>query len=59
MKKVSLSVAARAYAAGRTVFFASGEGVALMRGTCSVAYARRKLMRVCQLLLAEGYYLEE
>lgn len=59
MKKVSLSVAARAYATGRTVFFTSGEGVALMRGTCSVRYARAKLTRIQRLLATEGYFLRE
>ena len=59
MKKVSLSIAARAYAAGRMVFFASGEGVALRCGTCSVRYARAKLARVQRLLVTEGYFLRE
>lgn len=59
MKKVTLSVAARAYSDGRAVFFASGEGVQAEAGSCSVKKAREKLTRIARILRTEGFYLRE
>ena len=59
MKKVTLSVAARAYSAGRAVFFASGEGVQVEAGYYSVKKAREKLVWIARILKTEGFYLRE
>ena len=59
MKKVTLSVAARAFSRGCAVFFSSGEGVQVEAGSCSVKKAREKLVWIARTLKTEGFYLRE
>ena len=58
MKKVSLSVAARAFVSGRIVWFSTGEGVQALPGKVwSVRRARKLLMHDRYVFASENYFL--
>lgn len=60
MKKVSLSVAARAFVAGQWVYFSTGEATqSLAPHTFSVRKARKILMFKRYCFNASGFYLRE
>ena len=59
MKKVSLSVASRAYASNRPVMFATGEAI---QAGCAISIkaARKKLLRCCYYFNApREFYVRE
>lgn len=58
MKKVSISVAARAYAQGRIVWASNGAGIQTGH-KMSVRVARRKVMMFMWAECSDGLYLHE